>query len=104
MLSERDAKKLEIDYATLELQKEPAVGLGGTSPIYRIKRECKLTFVDSERKPYLVTLSEFDVTKVEIEDQRTRQLVFNLIPSLIGMDILEDFKVVATRDMAYLER
>lgn len=103
MLSERDAKKLEIDYTRLELQKEPAIGLGGTSSIYRIKRECKLTLVDSERKPHVKTVSEFDVTKVEIQDLKTHQLVFNLIPSLIGMDLLANFRLIVTSKEAYLE-
>ena len=104
MLSERDAKILGIDYAKLERQKEPAVGLGGTAPVYKIKHECKLTLVDFERKPHVETVSEFDVTKVEIEDTKTHELVFNLIPSLIGMDLLEKYKLVATNQQAFLDR
>jgi hypothetical protein len=104
LLSEKDAKILAIDYSKLELQKEPIVGLGGTAPLYRIKSECKLTFLTSDSQPVVETLPNFDVTKVELKDEKTRNLVFNLIPSLIGMETLERFKLVATKDSAYLER
>jgi predicted aspartyl protease len=102
LLSERDAKILGIDYLKLELQNDPLIGLG-TSPVFRIKEECKLTFLDSERKSHIETLPNFDVMKVKIEDIEKRVLVFNLIPSLIGMEILQKFKFVVTNKEAYLE-
>jgi len=104
LLSERDARILGIDYGRLELQKEPLVGLGGTLPVYKTPGECSLTFRTSEQKGHVESFPHFDVVRVEIEDEKKRRLVFNLIPSLIGMDLLPRFKFYATRDVAYLER
>ena len=103
LLSEKDAKILGIDYSKLELQEGRNIGLGGTAPVYRIKCECKLTFRISEREFHVEPLPDFDVTKVEIEDEKERRLVFNSIPSLIGMELLERFRLVATKNEAYLE-
>jgi len=104
LISEKDAKILGIDYTRLELQDQPLVGLGGTSPVYKIKAECKLTFKTSDRKGHVETLPDFDVNKVDIEDEKERKTVFNLIPSLIGMEILERFKLITTKNEAYLEQ
>ena len=104
LLSERDARILGIDYNRLELRKEPLVGLGGTLPVYETPGECSLTFRTVERKEHAESFPHFDVVKVEIEDEKTRRIVFNLIPSLIGMDLLPRFKFYATKDVAYLER
>ncbi len=105
LVSERDAKVLGIDYSKLELRKdEPSIGVGGTSPLYKIRRECKLTFRTSDGQLHAESLPDFNVTKVEIADEKVRKAVFDLIPSLLGMEVLERFKLYFNKDLAYLER
>ncbi len=104
-MSERDAKVLGIDYSKLEYRKdEPNIGIGGISPLYRINSECKLTFRTSEGKAHTESLPGFNVTRVEIADQKVREAVFKIIPSLLGMEFLERFRLVFNKDEAYLER
>lgn len=105
LISERDAKILEIDYSKLELRKDqPNIGVGGTSPLYKIKAECKLTFRTSDGQLHAESFPDFNVTKVEIADENIRKSVFNMIPSLLGMEVLERFKLYFNKDVAYLER
>ena len=104
LISQKDAKILGIDYAKLDLQEQRLTGLGGTAPVYRIKAECKVTFKTSDKTGHVETLPSFDVTKVDIEDEKERTLVFNLIPSLIGMELLERFTLVAAKNGVYLEQ
>jgi len=104
LISEKDAKILGIDYAKLDLQERRLTGLGGTAPVYKTKAECKLTFRTFDKTGHVETLPNFDVTRVDIEDEKERATVFNLIPSLIGMELLERFTLVATKNGAYLEQ
>jgi len=103
LLSERDAKALGVDYDRLELQKDPSVGLGGTLPLYRMKAECRLTFRTSDQTACVHTMPHFDAVKVDIPDPEKRKLVFDGLPSLLGMDLIPKFKFVATRQTAYFE-
>lgn len=88
----------ELDFSRCKVSVE-----GGTAPVYTIKGECNLTFKTTKGEGFVKSRPNFHVTKVAIDEEKTRVLVFNLIPSLIGMDILEDFKLVATKTSAYLE-
>jgi len=111
-LSEVDAKRLSIDYSSLKKlpEKEWVGGIGGRLPLYRIMEECKLTFQTagakekSKREFNVETLDHFDVVKVEVPDENIRQQILANIPSILGIDIIRNFKLVATNDVAYLER
>ncbi len=78
-------------------------------PLYRITDECKLTFqtaaaqTQGKREFRIETLDHFDVVKVEIADKKVREQILSGIPSILGMDILHNFKFVATNAEAYLE-
>ncbi len=110
-MSEADAKKLGIDYDSLQLLPEDqwATGIGGKSPLYRIEAECKITFrtdqpiTKSGGGFHVETLDHFDVVKVNITDVKIREEVIANLPSLLGMDLLPKFKLVATGEQAYLE-
>jgi predicted aspartyl protease len=104
LISERDATVLGVDYEKLELLKEPIFGIGGPAPAYRINSECKITFVTSDKRAYVVSLPSVLATKVVIEDVAMRKRVFNETPSLLGMEVILDrFKLVTTKAGAYLE-
>ena len=111
LMSEADAKRFGIDYVSLQLlpEDEWATGIGGKSPLYRIKAECKITFRTDETRSksgsgfHVETLDHFDVVKVAIEDAKTREEVIANLPSLLGMDLLSRFKLVATDKEAFLE-
>jgi hypothetical protein len=110
-LSEIEAKRFGFDYSALkQLPKENWVtGIGGKLPLYRITDECKLTFQtagarsQSKREFRVETLDYFDVVKVEIADKELREEILAGIPSILGMDILHNFKFVASNNEAYLE-
>ncbi len=111
LMSEADAKKLGIDYDSLQLLPEDqwATGIGGKSPLYRIKAECKIIFrtdqpiTKSGGGFHVETLDHFDVVKVNITDVKIREEVIANLPSLLGMGLLPKFKLVATGEQAYLE-
>ena len=50
-----------------------------------------------------MTSDHFDVLKVEIADNKVRERILSGIPSILGMNVLRDFRFVATNDAAYLE-
>lgn len=110
-LSEVDAKRFSLDYSTLkELPEENWVtGIGGKLPLYRITDECKLTFqtagvqTQGKRDFRVETSDHFDVIKVKIADDKLREQILAGIPSILGMDVLCNFKFVATNNEAYLE-
>ncbi|MGA3406150.1 MAG: aspartyl protease family protein [Candidatus Bathyarchaeia archaeon] len=110
-LSEIDAKRFGLDYSALKQlpHDEWVTGIGGNLPLYRITDECKLTFqtagaqTHGKREFRMMTLDHFDVVKVEIADNKVREQILSGIPSILGMDILHNFRFVATNDEAYLE-
>jgi predicted aspartyl protease len=108
-LSEVDTKRFGLDYSTLkQLPKtEWVTGIGGVLPLYQIADECKLTFgvVQSQNKilTHVKTLDHFNVVKVEISDAVVKDRIMKAIPSILGMDILREFKFVTTNTEAYLE-
>jgi hypothetical protein len=110
-LSELDAKRFGLDYSTMNLLPKDrwVTGIGGMLPLYQITDECKLTFQTAgaqsrdKREFRVETLDHFDVVKVEIPDNKVRERILSGIPSILGMDILRNFKFVATNDEAYLE-
>lgn len=110
-MSEADAKRFGIEYASLQLLPEDkwAIGIGGKSPLYRINCECKMTFRTDQAITrsgggfHVEILDHFDVVKVTIADDKTREEVIASLPSLLGMDLLSKFKLVATDQEAYLE-
>src|SRR5215831_10331473 len=103
LISERDAAILGIDYEKLELLEQPIFGIGGTAPAYRINSESKLVFRTLEGGRYLLSLPNIIVTKVAMADERVRKFVFDQTPSLLGMDAIERFRFVLTKDYGYLE-
>lgn len=109
-LSEIEAKRLGIDYSTLRLLPEDdwVMGIGGKLPLYRMDDECKLTFqtfpnAQGRREYHVETFAHFDVIKVEIADSKLREQILAGIPSILGMDVLRNFKFTATNDEAYLD-
>lgn len=110
-MSEADAKRLGVNYASLQPLPEEqwATGIGGKSPLYRINAECKITFRTDQPITkagggfHVETLDHFDVVKVDIADEKIREQVIANLPSLLGMDLLPKFKMVATYQEAYLE-
>jgi hypothetical protein len=110
-LSEVDARRLGLDYSALKQlpYDEWVTGIGGMLPLYRITDECKLTFQtagaqsQNKREFRIVTSDHFDVLKVEIADNKVRERILSGIPSILGMNVLRDFRFVATNDAAYLE-
>ena len=110
-MSEIDAKRFGLDYSALkQLPKDKWVtGIGGKLPLYRITDECKLTFqtagaqTQGKREFRVETLDYFDVVKVELADKELREQILAGVPSILGMDILHNFRFVATNDESYLE-
>jgi hypothetical protein len=111
LMSEADARRFGIDYNSLQLLPEDkwAVGVGGRSPLYRLNGECKITFrTDQPRTAsgggfHVETFEHFDVVKVDIADSKVREQVIANLPSLLGMELLSKFRLVATDREAYLE-
>jgi hypothetical protein len=110
-LSEIDAKRFGLDYSTLKQlpNDEWVTGIGGKLPLFRITDECKLTFqttgaqTQGRREFHVETLDHFDIVRVEIADKKLREQILAGVPSILGMDILRNFRFVSTNDEAYLE-
>jgi len=85
ILSERDARKLKIDYSRLKPTNEEIMGLGGFSKTYTLSNVIlhffsKSGMVDIERKELFV-----------YKNVATEEEIINQIPSLLGRDILREF-------------
>ena len=110
LIGEADAKRLGINYSTLTLlpKDQWATGVGGVSPVYRIKEKCTITFKtdmlnDPKRAYHVESFDHFDVLKIDIQDEETRKLVIANLPSLLGMDLLANFRLIVTSKEAFLE-
>lgn len=108
LVSENDAKRLNIDYSSLKLLPEDqwAVGIGGKCPLYRIDSACSLSLGTKEGTKFTFHAVEeydhFDVVKIP-DDHKDKALVSQL-PSLLGIDTVARYKFTVSKNSAFLER
>lgn len=88
ILSERDARKLKIDYGRLTSSDGNIMGLGGFSETYVLKGVTLHFFTSKKSLP--VSLDDLYVSKSIISDRD----IINQIPSLLGRDVLREFTLV----------
>ena len=114
-VSERDAIKLEIDYKRLTLDKS-LVGVGGCCNRYTTKK-ATVSLFDSNKKWHKEHLGSLSVLKHEeiteecpkcknkwcprLAEKRKNALS---LPSLLGIDVLNRFKIRLTKKKVFLER
>lgn len=84
IISEGDAKEMDLDYSTLE-KGPPALGIGGTAEIY-IVRGAALSFV-SDGWLIVKTMNRLELIKHNAKDSILQKALESL-PSLLGRDIL----------------
>jgi hypothetical protein len=85
ILSERDARKLKLEYKNLSSANGNIMGLGGFSETYVLKKPT-LHFLGREGM-LKVRLNDLYVSRNIVADRE----VINQIPSLLGRDVLKDF-------------
>jgi hypothetical protein len=88
ILSERDARKLRLNYKELKQANGNIMGLGGFTETF-ILYDTILHFFSKE-STYDLPLKELFVYRNIIEDKE----IINQIPSLLGRDVLHEFTVV----------
>jgi hypothetical protein len=88
ILSERDARKLKLDYDKLSSANGNIIGLGGFSETYVLKK-VTLRFFTSTASHDL-ELDDLYVSKGIITDEE----IINQIPSLLGRDALKEFTFI----------
>lgn len=73
--------------------------------MYWIDAECKLTFrviINGKPEHHVETLDHFAVVEIAISDKDMRAKVLSL-PSILGMDVLRNFKFTVSDKEAYME-
>jgi hypothetical protein len=88
ILSERDARKLKVDFNKLSSANGDIVGLGGISKTYVLKKVILHFFASNESLD--LPLNELYVSKAIVADEE----IINQIPSLLGRDALKEFTFV----------
>lgn len=87
ILSERDARKLKLNYNRLKQANGNIMGLGGFTETYILHNALFHFF--SKNSSFNILLKELFVYKNIIEDEE----IINQIPSLLGRDVLHEFAV-----------
>jgi hypothetical protein len=88
IISERDARKLKLDYRELSSANGNIVGLGGISETYVLKKVILHFFTRDTSLD--IPLDDLYVSKGIITDEE----IINQIPSLLGRDALKEFTFV----------
>jgi hypothetical protein len=88
ILSERDARKLKLDYEKLSSANGNIMGLGGFSETYMLRKVILHFFTRKESLD--IQLDDLYVSKSIIADEE----IINQIPSLLGRDALKEFTFI----------
>jgi len=105
IISERDAKLMNIPFKKLHQTKD-SVGVGGGTVIGHLIKNAVITFRDERRKLVHKTLSEIYAVRTMKRNKETRRKVLTF-PSVLGVNFLieHNFKLVfdPANKNAYLE-
>jgi len=102
-IAERDAIRLGIDYTQLICPSNNEVlGVGGTCHFY-VKNSVSLLFKISKNSWHIENLDKIYVLKNDYENEEERIKAMR-VPSLLGMDVLKNYKVYYTDKKVYLEK
>ncbi len=88
ILSERDARKLKIDYSKLKPANGSIMGLGGFAETYILKNVILHFFTRTRMTD--ITLKKLLAYKNDSNDKD----IINQIPSLLGRDVLREFTLI----------
>ncbi len=101
-IADRDAQRIGIDYARLEMAETRISGIGGTVDTYKLP-ECMIVF-QTNRTILIEQLDEILVMRHgESRDEEEARRI-QMVPSLLGVDVLKGYSVRFTQVKVILEK
>ena len=94
ILSEKDARKLKIDFKNVKPAEGNIMGLGGFTRAYVLKKVSFYFF--SKKKIFRLPMKEIFTYKNLTKDEE----IINQIPSLLGRDVLKSFQLTLDESKA----
>ncbi|TET17331.1 MAG: hypothetical protein E3J78_07685 [Candidatus Cloacimonadota bacterium] len=88
ILSERDARKLKLNFKKMKIADDAIMGLGGFAETY-VLQDVRLHFISNGHMIDL-SLHNLFVSKAVTQDED----IINQIPSLLGRDVLRNFMLL----------
>jgi Aspartyl protease len=101
-INDKDAKRLGINYKQLDPTKDDYHGMGGTDVVFFSIPKCRLSFTDEEGKQYPEDLDTVLVSKHKSKSNRQKEIMATF-PSLVGLDVLKNYKIHFTNFTVTLE-
>lgn len=102
-IADRDAVRLNIDYTQLEQSPIPVIGIGSKNVKNYILRNVLLIFRVVGGGYHMERVREVTVLKHEPETAQEKARV-DQIPSLLGIDVLEKYRIRFTKKRVVLEK
>lgn len=101
-IADKDALRLGLDYSKLE-KSQKVIGVGGTAVEAFLLKGINIIFRDSKSSYYVEKLSEIRVLKHTTKNEQQNMIV-NLIPSLLGIDILKNYEIKFNKNGVIIEK
>lgn len=101
VIADRDAQRIGIDYSSLIRAPERMLGIGGEVDAYLLP-DCMLVF-EFDNSAFVEYLDDIMVIRSDWRTEEERRKV-KQVPSLLGLDVLENYSVSFTDDSVILER
>lgn len=92
IINDKDALRLNVDYAHLESSETKYYGLGGTEVESFILPNCRISFTDEIGRSCPEDLEYVIVLRHKLGTKRDKETIGNY-PSLLGLDILRKYKI-----------
>ncbi len=102
IITDVDARRLDVNYAELEPSTEPYYGIGGTDVQSFSLPNCRLSFTDKMGRKHPEDLENVIVLQHKLETERDKETL-GKFPSLLGLDILRKYKITFTNFNVTLE-
>lgn len=94
VMSEKDAKRLKIDYSTLPKREEGLLGIGGITESYLLKAANILFPIEDGN--FLEWEIDLPVMRHQVKNEEIEERI-KWIPSLLGRDFLNKFTLIVSK-------